>query len=201
MIPNSEKILILRIFAASQAFEQAFHWAIAAGLDFYDEFTIKSVMTMFYDNEHLEEKLMWIRAYALIIIINEEGKDQSELMKAFTDLMRTSKKFKYFPSVAFRDGLKKEFLRLLPNDPRIRFFTLINNKMLKEAFEDIEMISSGDEDWEQFVYLRDSFQKYIVSKIDSTREKVFVNFVEQKPIQRKNPISNNSSLVFPKKLF
>ena len=216
ILSNNEKVYILRLFIIHGATEQALHWIIASSLDWIDSYTITNTMGLFFDNEQetLEEKYMWIRAYALINIIHEKNNDITQIMRSFVDLMEVTKKFKFFPSIAFSNELRKNYLECLTSDPRIKFFTLISNKMYKSAFNDIDIPEIDDEEWKYFNYLKANLQKYLNVKVDVPYEKVYVDVKEHlprvirrsdsqkiKPSIKENFIQEFSSSLEPKKLF
>ena len=166
------------------------------------------------DQDQLEEKYMWIRAYAMIYIIHSKSSDNQQIMKNFIELMEVTKKYKFFPSVAFSSPLKNVFLNLLPNDPRLKFFTFISNKMYKTAFKNLEFPKTDDEEWGYFRYLVMNLKKNLKVLIDAPEDLKFVNIKEpnlvstakstsQKMINNENSetLMNSLSSINPKKLF
>ena len=213
---NDEKLRILRAFATHGAIEQAVHWILASGMDWTGFDTIQNAMGIFFDNgQGVDEKYMWIRAYALINIVYSEERDSDRCMKAFVDLMEATRKFKLFPNIAFNTGLRKIYLEHLPSEPKIRFFTLIANKMYKSAFEGLDGVADNDdEEWKYFCYLAECLKKNLNVLMDVPNEVKYVHVKENKissmvksgtrRISEKkieNSMGEISSILIPKKLF
>lgn len=205
ILNNDEKLKVLRTFKIHGAVEQALHWVIASDIDWTSLESIQTVMGVFFDNDQglLDERYMWVRAYALINVIHSEHSDCTRIIKAFVDLMETTQKTKFFPSLAFEGKLKETYLKCLPNNPKIRFFTLIANKMYKSAYDSLASLPMNDtEDLAYFKYLADSLKKYLNLLIDIPSKIHYVH-VKEPEISRLIPVRTTRPQPIPiaKKLF
>lgn len=127
--------------------------------------------------------------------------------------MELTKKYKYMPSIAFVPDLKKEYLQMIPRDPKIRFFTLISNKLYKTAFESVPIPAGVDEDSIQFSYLVSSLKKHLNASFDAPIQATYVKVEPAVPssyktnshkflqINAAESQSNTISSIKPKKLF
>ena len=171
MLDNAEKLHLLKFYHLILAVEQAVQWLLVGGLDWDERQTVECAANVIFSQAGgINLEFQFVRAYAIITLIQDEVRDPGFFLKIFAQKVMELGKAHKLANVSFEGRLQMKFLDNLPDSLETQFFTFLNNHQVSKAFS--QGLSMSDD----FMVLTSQLSNCFQFKRDDPKEFTFLDY-------------------------